>query len=66
MSELKDKAEQVKGHAKEAAGDVTDNDRLRREGKADQAAGKAKEKLGDVKDKIGDAIDDVKEKIDRR
>ena len=46
MSELKNKAEQVKGHAKEAVGDLTDDDQLRAEGKADRASGKIKEKAG--------------------
>jgi len=34
------KAEEIKGRVKEAAGAVTDNDKLRREGKIEQAAGK--------------------------
>jgi uncharacterized protein YjbJ (UPF0337 family) len=55
----------IKGRVKEAAGDLTDNDRLQREGKADQAAGKAKEFIDDVKDKVDDAIDSVKDKLHR-
>jgi uncharacterized protein YjbJ (UPF0337 family) len=50
----------LKGRAKEAAGDLTDNDRLKREGKADQAAGKAKQKVEDAKDWVEDKIDDIK------
>jgi uncharacterized protein YjbJ (UPF0337 family) len=46
----------LKGRAKEAAGDLTNNDDLKREGKTDQAAGK-------VKDKVGDAVDAVKDKV---
>jgi uncharacterized protein YjbJ (UPF0337 family) len=65
MSELGNKAEQVKGKLKEAAGDVTDDDSLRNEGKADHASGKAKEKVGDVKDKAEQAIDSVKDKVTR-
>ena len=45
------KADQVKGRAKEAAGAITDNDKLRREGKIDQAAGKTKEAVEKVVDK---------------
>lgn len=41
---------------KEAAGDLTDNDDLKREGKVDQAEGK-------VKDKVDDAADAVKDRI---
>ena len=37
-------ADKMKGRAKEAAGAVTNDDELRREGKIDQAAGETKEK----------------------
>ncbi len=37
------KAEELKGRVKEAAGAMTDDDKLRREGKIDQAAGKVKQ-----------------------
>ena len=56
----------LKGRAKEAVGDMTDDDRLKREGKADRASGKAKEMVEDVKDKAEDAIDSMKEKLHRR
>jgi uncharacterized protein YjbJ (UPF0337 family) len=46
--------DKVKGRVKEAAGDLTDNDKLKREGKVDQAAGKVKEKVDDVKDRLND------------
>ena len=52
-----EKLDQVKGRAKEAAGDVTDNDDLKREGKIDNATGKIKEKVGKVADKVKDAVD---------
>jgi uncharacterized protein YjbJ (UPF0337 family) len=51
-------ADEAKGRLKEAAGDLTDDDDLKREGKADQAAGK-------VKDKVDDVADAVKDKFDR-
>jgi uncharacterized protein YjbJ (UPF0337 family) len=63
MSDLGNKTEQVKGKMKEAAGDVTDDDSLRREGKMDHASGSAKEKVGDLKDKAENAIDSVKDRI---
>ena len=47
-------ADKAKGRIKEAAGDLTDNDELKREGKVDQAAGKVKEKVDDVKDRLND------------
>jgi uncharacterized protein YjbJ (UPF0337 family) len=37
------KTDVVKGRIKEAAGALTGNDKLREEGKADQAVGKAKQ-----------------------
>ena len=55
----------LKGRAKQAAGDLTDNERLKREGKMDRAGGKAKEWVDDLKDKSEDAIDDVKERLHR-
>ncbi len=58
-------ADDIKGRVKEAAGDLTDNDRLKREGKTDQAAGKIKEMADDVKDKLDDAVDAVKDKLNR-
>ena len=55
----------LKGRAKDAVGDMTDDDRLKREGKADRASGKAKKMVDDVKDKADDAIDSMKEKLHR-
>ena len=37
------KTDEVKGRIKEAAGALTDNNKLRREGKTDQAVGKIKQ-----------------------
>jgi uncharacterized protein YjbJ (UPF0337 family) len=45
-------ADKTKGRIKEAVGDLTDDDELKREGKVDQAAGKVKEKVDDVKDRV--------------
>jgi uncharacterized protein YjbJ (UPF0337 family) len=46
--------DKVKGRVKEAVGDLTDDDELKREGKIDQASGKVKEKVDDVKDRLTD------------
>lgn len=46
----------LKGRAKEAAGDLTGNDDLKREGKIDQATGKVKDTVDDVKDKVNDVL----------
>jgi len=40
------KADQMKGKAKEAVGDLTGNKDLKSEGKADRQAGEAKEQVG--------------------
>jgi uncharacterized protein YjbJ (UPF0337 family) len=58
------KADDIKGRVKEAAGVVTGDKDLEREGKADQAGAKVKETAENVKDKVEDAVDAVKEKLD--
>ncbi len=55
----------LKGRAKEAAGDLTNDQHLKNEGKADRASGKAKEFVDDVKEKAEDAIDSVTDKLHR-
>ncbi len=57
--------DQVKGRVKQAAGDLTDDGDLKREGQRDEAAGKVKDKVDDVKDQVDDAIDKVKDKANR-
>lgn len=53
------KTDQVKGRVKEAAGAITDDDRLRREGKKDQVAGKVKETAEKAVDKVREATKNV-------
>lgn len=53
----------LKGRAKEAAGDLTDNDDLKREGKTDRASGKVKDTIDKVEDKAKDLVDDVRDKL---
>jgi uncharacterized protein YjbJ (UPF0337 family) len=48
--------EKLTGHAKEAAGDLTGDKDLKREGKVDRAEGGAKDKVGDAADKVKDAL----------
>jgi uncharacterized protein YjbJ (UPF0337 family) len=50
------KTDDLKGRAKEAAGDLTDDDSLKREGKVDRATGGVKDKVGDAGDKLKDAV----------
>jgi uncharacterized protein YjbJ (UPF0337 family) len=51
------KDEEMKGRLKEAAGAITNNNKLRREGKMDQAAGKAKQAVGKAIDKTKNALE---------
>jgi uncharacterized protein YjbJ (UPF0337 family) len=50
------KADEIKGRVKEAAGAITDDDKLRREGKVDQAAGKVKQAAEKTVDAVKDAV----------
>lgn len=42
----------LKGRTKEAAGDLTDDDDLKREGKVDQGKGKVKDAVDKIADKF--------------
>jgi len=46
----------AKGRVKEAAGNLTGDKDLQREGKVDQAAGKAKDGIEKLTDKVKDAL----------
>jgi uncharacterized protein YjbJ (UPF0337 family) len=48
--------DEAKGRTKEAAGDLTDDEKLKREGKVDRAT-------SSIKDKVDDIADKVKEKV---
>lgn len=50
------KGEEMKGRAKEAAGDLTGDKKLKREGKVDRGSASAKEKVNDAADAVKDAI----------
>ena len=50
--------DEAKGRAKQAAGDLSDDEGLKNEGRVDRA-------VSDVKDKIDDVADKVKERIGR-
>jgi uncharacterized protein YjbJ (UPF0337 family) len=60
-----EKTDDIKGRAKEAIGDLTDDDDLKREGKTDRAGGKIKGIAEDAKDKVEDVIDAAKDKLHR-
>lgn len=48
--------DELKGRVKEAGGDLTGDDELKREGKIDRATGTVKDKVGDASDKLKDAV----------
>lgn len=63
--ELNGKVDRMKGNIKESVGEATNDDQLRDEGIADQAAGNVQEGFGKARRKVGEAIDDVADKIKR-
>jgi uncharacterized protein YjbJ (UPF0337 family) len=63
--ELDGRVDKMKGKFKQAAGDLTDNDRLRDEGVADEAAGEVQEGFGRGRRKVGEAIEDLGENLKR-
>jgi uncharacterized protein YjbJ (UPF0337 family) len=50
------KVDKMKGRAKEAVGDLTDDDDLKDEGKVDKATGSVKDKLNRAADKAKDVV----------
>jgi uncharacterized protein YjbJ (UPF0337 family) len=57
MGDIDGKMDEAKGRMKEAAGDLMDDDDMKREGKADQMGATVKEKANEVVDKAKDMID---------
>lgn len=53
---MAENVDDAKGRVKEAAGDLTGDKGLQREGKVDQATGEVKDKVGDAADKVKDAV----------
>jgi len=58
MSGLADK---VSGNIKQVVGDVTDNDKLKAEGKLEEVQGDVKSKVSEVENHVSDMIDDIKD-----
>ena len=65
MGSTEGKVDKGKGRAKEALGDLTDDESLKREGKADRIGGAVKEKAADAADKVEETVDRVKDKLAR-
>jgi len=62
--EIKGKAEQVKGAAKEKAGDLINDPDLEAEGTLERAAGELREGFGKAKRKVKEGIEEVTEAAD--
>lgn len=63
--ELNGHADKIKGKLKQAAGDLTDNERLHDEGVADEAEGDVQEGFGRARRKVGEAVEDLGDKLKR-
>ncbi|MET9198821.1 CsbD family protein [Gordonia sp. NPDC003585] len=61
--DAKNKAEELKGRGKEAAGSLTGDEDLKNEGKADQGVAQGKQKIADAADAVKGKVDDVKDKL---
>ena len=56
MSELQNKADELGGKVKEAAGDAVGNEDLENQGKGEQTASKVKQGAEDLKDKATETL----------
>jgi uncharacterized protein YjbJ (UPF0337 family) len=63
--EFQGKNDKLKGKIKQAAGDLTDDERLHDEGVADEAAGKVEEGFGRGRRKVGEALEDLGDTLKR-
>lgn len=64
--DAQNKADELKGRAKEAAGAVTGDEDLKQEGRAEQGLAEVREKVTDAADKVKQGIDAVKDKLTGR
>ena len=55
--DIRNKAEELKGAAKEKFGDGTDNESLQAEGAAEKVSAKAKQGVENIKDHVEDTFD---------
>ncbi len=62
-NELDGKVDQLKGKAKQAWGEATNDPQTYDEGVADEVAGNVEEGFGKARRKVGEALQDVADKI---
>ncbi len=58
--------EDLKGRAKEAAGDLTDDENLQAEGQNDQASASVKDKINNAAEHATGAVDAIKDKLNKK
>jgi uncharacterized protein YjbJ (UPF0337 family) len=63
--ELEGKGDKIKGKAKQALGDLTNDEQLHDEGVADEAGGNVQEGFGKARRKVGETVEDLGDKIKR-
>ncbi|NMD55236.1 MULTISPECIES: CsbD family protein [Tsukamurella] len=61
--DAKNKAQDLKGRAKETAGTAFDDPQLKEEGRGDQAEASIKDKIAGAADKVKEGVDEVKDKL---
>ena len=63
---MESKKDDLKGRVKEATGDLTDDEDLKREGKADRAGASVKDKIEKAKEKGEEFVDKAKDRLRRK
>jgi len=58
------KIDDLKGRAKEAAGDLADDRELKQDGRADRASAGAKTKVDELADRAHEGLDKAKDKLE--
>jgi uncharacterized protein YjbJ (UPF0337 family) len=58
--------DEAKGRVKQAAGDLSDDDSLKNEGRVDRAVSDVKEKVDDIADKVKDRIGGRDDDVDSK
>ncbi|HHU44355.1 MAG TPA: CsbD family protein [Actinomycetales bacterium] len=56
MADFKNKAEELGGKAKEAAGNLTNNDEMRNEGRGEQSKAEMKQGMDNARDKAEEGL----------
>lgn len=61
--DARNRVDDLKGRAKEAAGAVTGDDHLKAEGQADQGIAAVKQKVADAAEKVKDGVESIKDRL---